>query len=107
MQVSDATTHVKYYASHQMMITKLQTFNDLEHSKVAEKNLKILKSNMEDNNWFFNSIRIPKFDFSTNFDKNQIIIYSEFMFGTQVNWNSGWRLKEFIYDSMVDTNEDY
>tara|TARA_Y100000022_G_scaffold86574_1_gene74614 strand:- start:155 stop:703 length:549 start_codon:yes stop_codon:yes gene_type:complete len=102
MKVSNATTHVKYYASHQMMITKLQTFNDLENFLSAEKNLKVLKSNMEKNNWVFNSIRIPKFDFSTNLDKNQITTYSEFMFGTQIHPLIAFQFKDTIYDSMVN-----
>ena len=107
MKVSDAITHEKYYANHQMIITKLQTFNDPIYTKGTEKSLRILKSTMENRNWFFNEIKIPRFNFDVDLDKNQIVTYSEFMFGTQVNWNSGWRLKDFIYNSMVDTDEDY
>jgi len=107
MKVSEATTHVKYYASHQMMITKLQTFNDLKYTSGAEQSLRVLKSTMEDCDWFLGDIKIPKFDYDVNFDKNQITTHSEFMFGTQVNWNSGWRLKDFIYDNMVDIDGDY
>ena len=43
MKISDATTHVKYYASHQMMITKLQTFNDIKYTAGAEQSLRILQ----------------------------------------------------------------
>jgi len=107
MKVSDATTHVKYYASHQMVITKLQTFNDAVYTHGAEKSLRILQLNMERLNWFLGDIRIPKFNYNVNFEKNQVTIYSEYMFGTQVNWNSGWRLKDVIYDSMIKNDQTW
>ena len=74
MKVSDATTHVKYYASHQMMITKLQTFNDLKYTAGAEQSLRILQSNMERHNWFLGEISIPKFSYNANLNTNQITI---------------------------------
>lgn len=105
MKVSDATTHVKYYASHQMMITKLQTFNDSAYTEGAEQSLRILQSNMERHNWFLGEIRIPKFHYNVDLNTNQITIFSEYMFGTQINPLTAREFKDTIYDSMVNNDE--
>tara|TARA_B100001094_G_scaffold287472_1_gene303047 strand:+ start:507 stop:1088 length:582 start_codon:yes stop_codon:yes gene_type:complete len=107
MKVSDATTHVKYYASHQMMITKLQTFNDIKYTAGAEQSLRILQLNMERFNWFLGDIRIPKFNYTVNFDKNQITTYSEYMFGTQIYQKIAYENKDVIYDSMVNSDQTW
>ena len=107
MQVSDATTHVKYYASHQMMITKLQTFNDLKYTAGAEQSLRILQLNMERLNWFLGDIRIPKFNYNVNFEKNQVTIYSEYMFGTQIHPLIANEFKDTIYNNMVNSNKTW
>jgi len=107
MKVSDATTHVKYYASHQMMITKLQTFNDLKYTAGAEQSLRILQLNMERLNWFLGDIRIPKFNYNVNFEKNQVKIYSEYMFGTQIYPKIAYENKDVIYDSMVNSDQTW
>jgi len=107
MRISEATTHVKYYASHQMMITKLQTFNDIKYTAGAEQSLRVLQLNMERLNWFLGDIRIPKFSYTVNFETNQITTHAEYMFGTQVNWNSGSRFKDVIYDSMVNSDQTW
>lgn len=105
MKVNQATTHVKYYASHQMMITKLQTFNDLKYTAGAEQSLRILQLNMERFNWFLGDIRIPKFDYHVDFKTNQVTIYSEFMFGTQLYPNIAYPNKDVIYDSMINSDQ--
>ena len=107
MKVNDATTHVKYYASHQMMITKLQTFNDLKYTAGAEQSLRILQLNMERLNWFLGDIRIPKFNYNVNFEKNQVKIYSEYMFGTQIYPKIAYENKDVIYDSMVNSDQTW
>ena len=107
MQVSDATTHVKYYASHQMMITKLQTFNDLKYTAGAEQSLRILQLNMERLNWFLGDIRIPKFNYYVNFKTNQVTVYSEYMFGTQMYPDIACENKDIIYDSMVNSDQTW
>ena len=107
MKVNDATTHVKYYASHQMMITKLQTFNDAVYTQGAEKSLRILQLNMERLNWFLGDIRIPKFNYNVNFEKNQVKIYSEYMFGTQIYPKIAYENKDVIYDSMVNSDQTW
>ena len=107
MKVSDATTHVKYYANHQMVITKLQTFNELEHVQGTEKSLRILQLNMERLNWFLGDIRIPKFNYNVNFEKNQVKIYSEYMFGTQIYPKIAYENKDVIYDSMVNSDQTW
>ena len=107
MKVNDATTHVKYYASHQMMITKLQTFNDAVYTRGAEKSLRILQLNMERLNWFLGDIRIPKFNYNVNFEKNQVKIYSEYMFGTQIYPKIAYENKDVIYDSMVNSDQTW
>ena len=107
MKVNDATTHVKYYASHQMMITKLQTFNDAVYTQGAEKSLRILQLNMERLNWFLGDIRIPKFNYNVNFEKNQVTIYSEYMFGTQIYPKIAYENKDVIYDSMVNSDQTW
>tara|TARA_B100001057_G_scaffold23815_1_gene22037 strand:- start:792 stop:1337 length:546 start_codon:yes stop_codon:yes gene_type:complete len=107
MKVNEATTHVKYYASHQMVITKLQTFNDSVYTQGAEKGLRILQLNMERLNWFLGDIRIPKFNYNVNFKTNQVTIYSEYMFGTQINPLIAREFKDTIYDSMVNTDQTW
>lgn len=107
MKISDATTHVKYYASHQMMITKLQTFNDIKYTAGAEQSLRILQLNMERLNWFLGDIRIPKFNYNVNFEKNQVTIYSEYMFGTQIHPLIANEFKDTIYNNMVNSNKTW
>jgi len=107
MKVSNATTHVKYYASHQMMITKLQTFNDLKYTAGAEKSLRLLQLNMEKNDWFLGEIRIPRFNYNINFKTNQVVIFSEYMFGTQINPLTAREFKDTIYNSMVSNEQSW
>ena len=107
MNVNEATTHVKYYANHQMMITKLQTFNDSVYTEGAEKSLRLLQLNMERLNWFIGDIRIPRFNYNINFKTNQVVIFSEYMFGTQVNPLTAHEFKDIIYDSMVSNEQSW
>jgi hypothetical protein len=105
MKVSDATCHVKPYATHQMMITKLQTYNLLEKAKEFARWLEVLKIKMKSDNWFIGSVRIPKFDYKIQ--ENKITIEAEYMFGKQLDISSasGWR--DIIYNDMVDVDKNY
>ena len=107
MKVSDATTHVKYYANHQMVITKLQTFNELEHVQGTEKSLRILQLNMERLNWFLGDVRIPKFNYNINYKTNQVTTFSEFMFGTQIHPKTAFSFRDTIYNSMINNDETW
>jgi len=107
MKVSEATTHVKYYASHQMVITKLQTFKDTSHTQGAEKSLRLLQLNMERHNWFLGDIRIPKFNYNINLKTNQVTIYSEYMFGTQIHPLIANEFKDTIYNNMVNCDKTW
>ena len=107
MKVNQATTHVKYYASHQMVITKLQTFNELEHVQGTEKSLRILQLNMERLNWFLGDVRIPKFNYNINYKTNQVTTFSEFMFGTQIHPKTAFSFRDTIYNSMINNDETW
>ena len=107
MKISDATTHVKYYANHQMVITKLQTFKNATYVGGAEKSLRILQSNMERHNWFLGDIRIPKFNYNINLKTNQVTIYSEYMFGTQIHPLIANEFKDTIYNNMVNSDKTW
>ena len=103
MKVSDSTCHVKSYATHQMMITKLQTYNELYDAQEFARCLEILKTKMESDDWFFGLIRIPKFEYKI--EENQITIESEYMFGKQLDISTAARWSSFIYDNMVNVDD--
>jgi len=62
------------YSKAIMMITKLQTFNDIKYTAGAEQSLRVLQLNMERLNWFLGDIRIPKFNYYVNFKTNQAFV---------------------------------
>ena len=100
MEVTSCTTHVKKHAKHQMMITKLQTYNDVTYAKYRSSDLDVLKRNCEERNWFFGSIKIPKFEYVIK--ENKILIQSEFMFGVQLNQVDIPDHQSTIYNELVN-----
>lgn len=107
MKISEATIHRKPYANHQMMITKLCTYDHINILNWTVSNLEQLKSEVEDNNWFYRRIRIPKFSYVAK--KNQLMIKMEFMFGKQLNLSSSnkQKWKNIVWEDMVNIDDRY
>ena len=115
MKITDATTHKKpnvrghAYANHQMMISKLCTY-DLKRTLIRNvENLNMLKKKVETNNYFYGRFRIPKFSYEIK--GLQLHINMEFMFGKQLNRSGMMGRKTFsafrdmVYEDMVNIND--
>ena len=101
MKISEATIHRKPYGNHQMMITKLCTYDNRSHLDWTYRNLEKLRNEVEPNNWFYGRIRIPKF--SVEVKKKQMMIKMEFMFGKQLNLSSvNQKWKDIVWNDMVN-----
>jgi len=91
MHITDTEIHQKEFQKTQMMITKLSKYDPELHMEGGGSlcdfhynALTHLKSVCEDNNYFFGSTRIPRFDFE-RIDDNTILNKIEFLFGRQLN----------------------
>ena len=104
MKITDATTHRKPYANHQMMISKLCT-HDRERTLIhTVENLNMLKKKVETNNYFYGRFRIPKFSYEIK--GLQLHINMEFMFGKQLNPSRmKKKIRDMVYEDMVNIDD--
>ena len=109
MKITDATTHRKPYGNHQMMISKLCTY-DLKRTLIRNvENLNMLKKKVETNNYFYGRFRIPKFSYEIK--GLQLHINMEFMFGKQLCRSGMMGRKTFsafrdmVYEDMVNIDD--
>jgi hypothetical protein len=103
IKVSEATVHRKPHVKHQLMITKLCTFDEQHRLEHNVKNLEKLKSKISPTNYFCGRIKIPKFSYEVK--GKQLTIKMEYMFGEQLNfWVLGRnysKWKDIIFEDMV------
>ena len=104
MKITDATTHRKPYANHQMMISKLCT-HDRERTLIhTVENLNMLKKKVETNNYFYGRVRIPKFSYKIK--GLQLHMNMEFMFGKQLNPSRmKKKIRDMVYEDMVNIDD--
>ena len=111
MKITDATTHRKPYGNHQMMISKLCTYDCKRILIRTVENLNMLKKKVETNNYFYGRFRIPKFSYEIK--GLQLHINMEFMFGKQLNpsripnghWAQWKKIRDMVYEDMVNIDD--
>jgi len=115
MNIEEAEIHQKEFQKTQMMITKLSIYDpdlpmlgggslcDFHYNALIN-----LKSVCEDNDYFFGSIRIPRFEFE-RIDDNTILNKIEFLFGRQLNTVDiahNERISDQIWEDIVINKKD-
>ena len=106
MKITDCTKHKKYYATHQLMMSKLCTYENAYTLMWNIRNLQKLKEKLEDTNYFYGRFRIPKFSFETR--GLQLYLKMEYMFGKQVYKELVTKeLRDMVWEDMVNTDDTY
>ena len=109
MKITDATTHRKPYANHQMMISKLCTYDHKRTLIRNVKNLNTLKKKVETNNYFYGRFRIPKFTYEIK--GLQLHMNIEFMFGKQLcrygmmGRKTFSAFRDMVYEDMINIDD--